>query len=633
MSPPTVTITEATGEVSAVDPGIDKTIAIIGCCASGAAVTADIKTVTRFGTASGLYASRGEGPGTRLGGHILKKNPAKCIVAYCRVASSTPGSFATIDVTDVVGTALGANGGVPLGDYDLYFEVTDDGNEGAGTSIGTSGIKFKWSIDAGRTMSGTTSLGTAGYFIFPDTGCTLYLNPVASTLVVPTNALRTAVLAHFPNVTGSIHGAADSTSDDGIGAVCTTNANAITLINAIRAGMLLHFARGTLVHLVADTVNGVAIPIAATNEQEARILLNALIVAHNLHIVDLDHHGATGVADAVATTTPVAGTLKTGDIIQNHTIGPKWSTADLGYAFTALKDSSIDFGVVVIAGPVSAAEAATISAGCDTLAEGGKMAPVLFATRNMNSGESEETWLAAVDADFAALEDNRLAVCAVPARCTIDDGNRVGIFDTAGLPNIAARVMGVAKISESPSWVDAGAIEGVSLVDSAGNLLATAHDEGGDIQGLDSSHIITFRRLPDPTRRYGAYMTRPWVKFAAGDRIQFFPSRRVANKAERIAASISWGELGSAKNYIPGAVAGTGTLSAPAAAIMKNKIQASLASASGLRSDISNPDDPDLVTVDRNVIVSGEEITVPISLNVVLFKYVAQIDLTLNIRG
>lgn len=637
MSPPTVTITEATGEVAAVDPGIDRTLAVIGCCASGAAVSESVKTVTLFGTAkNGVYANRGEGPGTRLAGHVLKKNAAKVLVAYVRVPSSTPGSHGTPDLSAIVGTALPVFSEAPLSDYDLYFKVVDDGNDGAGTAIGTDGIQYIQSNDGGRNPSGTTSLGTAHSFTFPQCGSVLTFNPVADTLVAPANALRTAALAHFPKISSSIHGAADNSSDDGIGAACSTNANAITLINALRVGILAHFALGSLTHTAADTTSGgtanANIPAAAVTQHDALVLLNALIVAWNLHVVNLSYHGASDAANAVASTTPDPGTLKTNDVIQVKATGPKWSTDDLTNAFAALADSSIDFGMTAIAGPVSATEAATISAGADTLAARGKRPYIAFATRGMNVGEDESTWLEAVKADYSTFTDDRLAAFACPGRHSIDDGNRVRIFDTSALPNIVARIMGVAALSESPSWVDAGPLDGVNIVDSSGNLLAHAHDEGGDIQGLDAAHICTLRRLPDPTRRNGVYLTRPWVLFSSESRINFQPTRRVANKALRIAAAISWGTLGSAQIYIPGTVAGTGVLSLPAANIIKSKIQAVLASASGIRADISNPDDPDLVTVDRNVTVNGEEITVPISLNIVTLKYVGGIDLVLNIR-
>lgn len=625
---PTVTILEATGEVSAVDPGIDNTFAVLGCCELGSA-----GSIANFGTASGVYANRGEGPGSRLAGHVLKKNAGKAICVYYRMPSSTPGSFGTPDVSAKVGTTVIAVSGVPLNDYQLWLKVTDDGNDGAGTPIGTDGIRFQVSRGDGRNPSGVLSLGTAASYTIQHTGATVLFQPVAATLVVPANALRTKALLHFPKTSSSIHGAADSTSDDGIGSTATTNTNAITLINQLRTAILLHLARGATVHTTADITSGVGIGAAATTQQEALTLLLQLIEAFNTHVDDGSlYHGAADVADEVSTTTPDPGTLKTGDIIRIQCTGPKWATGDLTAGFTALGGSSADFGIAAVAGPVSGTEAETIKAGIDYLNSRGKRVLGIWATRDFTNGEAEADYVADVAADYSLFTDNRCSVCATPARCTLDDGNAVEILDTTALAAIVARLIGAFTISEAPSEVGRGALDGVTIVDTSGTLLPTAHDEGGDIQGLDAAHMMTLRRLPDPTRRNGTYLTDSWVMYAPDSHIFSAQVRRVANKAERLAAAIGWGKLGSAQVYVPGSVANTGTLSEPAANIIKKAVQAVLASPSGIRDNISNPDDPDLVTVDRNVTVSAGKIAVKVSLNVVMFNYIGSIEITLNVK-
>ena len=633
MTVPTVIIEEATGAVAAVDPGIDKTIAVIGCTATGTNGSTAL-----YGTARGVYTNRGIGPAQRLAGAVLAKNAGKALVVLQKTPTVTAGSFGTIDDSGITGSAEAAFTGVPLDRFHLYMIVTDDGNDGDGTTIGTDGIRYKIARDRG-TMQGPYSLGTSSTISFDGTGATLAFNPVAATLVAPTNALRTAVLAHFPKTSSSIHGAADSTSDDGVGAVCTTNANAIPLINTLRVAILLHFARGSTVHTVADTTSGGAsnanIPAAAVTQQEALVLLNALIVAWNLHVVNLSYHGGSDAANAVASTTPDQGTLKTGDVVFVDTFGPKWDSDGITAAFQTLGASDQNFGIVAIAGPVSAAEAAVVSAGMDYLATRGKRPLCIFATRDIDTetDETEQEWLDDVKADYSAYTDSRVTRCATPSRATIDDGISVRVYDTNALHAVCARLVSFDLVSQSPGEVALGALEGIAITDSSGTLLPSSHDEGGDIQGLDGEHFLTLMRLPDPTRARGVYITWPWVAYKEGvDRVQTLMTRRVVNKGERIMAATSFGMLGSAKTFIPGTLPGTGALSVPAANIIKAQQLGPLRSEGGLKREISNPDDPDLVTVDRNVTVNGEKVSVVCHLNITAFKYVGNVTIILNVK-
>lgn len=81
-------------------------------------------------------------------------------------------------VTVALGTSVPTNpsGTYPNDDYEAYLKVITGG------TVGVDGITFQWSLDGGRTLSPTTALGTAAYFVFPNSGGTR-VNFAAGTLL------------------------------------------------------------------------------------------------------------------------------------------------------------------------------------------------------------------------------------------------------------------------------------------------------------------------------------------------------------------------------------------------------------------------------------------------------------------
>lgn len=69
---------------------------------------------------------------------------------------STPGDYGTIDDAGVTGTAVIAEGATaPDGDYDVVVEIVTGG------ALGTTGIVFRYSLDAGVNWSENQALGTS----------------------------------------------------------------------------------------------------------------------------------------------------------------------------------------------------------------------------------------------------------------------------------------------------------------------------------------------------------------------------------------------------------------------------------------------------------------------------------------
>lgn len=620
MTIPGVTYTEARGDVSPANPNVDLVFAMIGTCANGVN-----GSIAKYGTAARLYTARGEGPATRIAGHVLKENAGRVECVFYKAPTATAGAFATIDISAVVGTARPAISGTPLNDYTLYVEWID------ACTIGVTGGSYKYSIDGGLTFSGTTSLGTASTIVIPQTGGTITLNPPEAGLVALVNDLRTDFIAHFALTSGSVHLAADTTSGVGIGSAATNLATAITLVNTLRAALVLHGANLTA-HTIADTnIETGDIVAVATDGQSAVLLANDLKAKYNAHRVLLTGtvHGAADATNVTTATNAAAGTMLAGDIIQVAATGPAYDADGLTAAFAALAESSQDFSIVAMSGVVTPALAAVVSAGLNSLDARGKHCAAVFQIRPQAEGETEEEWMTATETEFASHFDDRVSKLRGHGRCVIDDGNRVRTFDGPFIAPFVARVMGAQTISEASNWVDAGALNGVSLVDEDGDLI---HHDETELSGSDSAHFVTIRRLPDSTRRNGAYVTEPWVCRPVDGRIDYLQSRRVANRIARIAKGISWGQLGSSQTYIPGSVPNTGTLYAPVLNVIKYKIQGVLNTPAGVANDISNPSDPDLVIVDPNVTIIGEKVRVPIRVRPAFKKYIGFVDITLDIQ-
>lgn len=91
---------------------------------------------------------------------------AGATVLFMKAATATPGS-ASAPTAFATGTSAVTVTGTPLDDYLVKFLVTKGGTRG------TAGIKFKLSLDAGRTYGPEIALGTAVTYAIAGTGLTL----------------------------------------------------------------------------------------------------------------------------------------------------------------------------------------------------------------------------------------------------------------------------------------------------------------------------------------------------------------------------------------------------------------------------------------------------------------------------
>lgn len=177
MTLPAVNITVQDGNLGVVSTG-SSACAVIGVSSTG---TPNLPTaVTKVDT---LTSTFGVGPGVEQAALLLAKGVP---VLFIRAETATPGTVGAVTFTgtgtSVPTTDIDPN--VPLDTYEVYAVVTTGG------TVGTSGIKYKYSYDGGRNLSPAQSLGTSTSFNIPN-ACDVAL--AAGTLVAgDTIEFRTA---------------------------------------------------------------------------------------------------------------------------------------------------------------------------------------------------------------------------------------------------------------------------------------------------------------------------------------------------------------------------------------------------------------------------------------------------------
>jgi hypothetical protein len=601
-----IRVLEETGEVTVVDPGIDGIALVMGVAEKG-----DLFKPNLFGKSNVVTTYHGVGPAPRALGHIIKRggNPGGML----RLPSAVDGSYGTIDVTGVEGTALVSVNplALPLDEAEIKLLVTRGG------TIGEPGIKVQWSVTNGRNFSGDTALGTGYSFEIPGLGAEFLFEVPVAGLVAFVNDIVAVLIAHGANTGGTFHTVPDAVT---ITAPTATNlATAITRINAARVFFEAHRIKtsGT-VHSAPDTTSAIVAPVA-TDGQTAITL--ALDIAAKLII-----HFATGVhalADAVNEVTaaePSRGTLITKDVISVKAFAPKWSSSDFAAAFVELGKWSGNFAILYIPGAVSAADAAAVKAGLLTLREKGKRITCILHARTLNEGETELQWIDSLDLEFGSFTDDSVAICAGTAWVTDVVTGR--IQNTTFAHALVARLVKIPRAT-SPAEVARGPLEDVSIIDGTNSLIG--HDEA-ELPGLSDNRFVTLLRLSDPNRSRFTYVNFPFVMRSPEDRIFEIQVRRVANALEREVSSVSFSELGGQQLYDPA----TGLLDEGKADAIAAKLREVIVE--NFQSDFQNYADEEVVKVDRAVTIVGQTVYIAVTVDWLPFLYVGGITLTFAVR-
>jgi hypothetical protein len=630
--------------------------------ASGAAAIFAVIATAAAGDVATPFLARNDGDPSEIHTGGLLPEVAEIISSYSRAAtipvratSAAAGSYDAIHIDRFTGTAIPATHAatVPYIDAEVYviFDVGGD----VGDS--TDGITYRASRDGGNSFGPSMALGSAGYINVDDDGASPKVNtridltpPAAQVtqLVTYANAVRTAFLAHIIYTTGTVHGAADTTSDDGVQIAATNLATVLTLLPTVLAGMVAHFARGTSVHLAADATTSltaataaVAAATASGTAQDAIGATIALEAALEAHEALLTAHTIADATNVVSATVPTRGTVVAGDIIEVETNAPTLAAAGLTACFAALEGFTLSkYGGVVVAGSFSPATLwAALIAGLDGLRSTQIPVTAIVEARPPTSLETPTTYRLALQAEWAAYHDERVYVCA----------GKHGRFDPATLARcgaqlrrsqlapLAARLAaldygespGVVRPSErnttGPS-VFGGTLAGYKNYDDSGNLIG--HDEriNPGLQGAGFGVVTTFRNAPDPLK---PYVFAPLNKAPTGNRAPHIAHQRVITVVEAVLYTELTMEIEVGLLFEPGRDTIRADLADSLDALLRNRVLAetgdpAITSAARLSRL--------LVQTDRNAVIDPDDPELPVYVEVDTRFYASKFPVKLNVN-
>ncbi len=162
-----VELTVLDGGAGVVSVPVQSVVVVVGTCSGGTAAT-----VVATRNANTLATAVGYGPSVDLAAMIIA---AGGTVLFCKAATTSAGVASAVVPTGA-GTSVVTVTGAPFDAYLVKVLCT-----AAGT-IGTTGIRIRISLDAGRTYGPEISLGTANTYAI--TGTNLTLNFAAGTFLL-----------------------------------------------------------------------------------------------------------------------------------------------------------------------------------------------------------------------------------------------------------------------------------------------------------------------------------------------------------------------------------------------------------------------------------------------------------------
>lgn len=217
-----------------------------------------------------------------------------------------------------------------------------------------------------------------------------------------------------------------------------------------------------------------------------------------------------------------AGTVLAGQTNTFRCSAPKWSTADMTAALTALFATSVAWESAHIVGDLAGADFDVIDPKFTGGMAVGKYHGWIGSTRMPLLGESEATYLAAMTAIFASKATVHGEICSGAAKTvssiTGRQYRRPVAFSVAAREGFYSEEIDIAD-------VNLGSLAGVAIRDANGN--PDEHDESLN-PGLDDARFTVLRTWEGIS---GVYVNRPRILSAAGSDFDLFTKRRVLNLA------------------------------------------------------------------------------------------------------
>jgi hypothetical protein len=329
--------------------------------------------------------------------------------------------------------------------------------------------------------------------------------------------------------------------------------------------------------------------------------------------------------------------MQTGDHwSETKTTPPQWAVAALYTAGTPATGllmnicNGINPGLVVITEPAAASDIATLSAALDAMkAAKASCRPTLIVRfRDQGGSESDATYTAALATFRNACADDARIV-AVAGDGWVTDAFRAFIYSRSGLAPLLPRLQGDAvlsgrnqeRIAQDPGYAARGPLPGFTIKDPNGNPLG--HDEKlrpGAEQPVagKGGFLCFFYEGADDVK--GTYVAASPSLYGTGSALVTLMDNRVSSELERILYSVAFQFLSGAE-IVTNSVLNRDAQEAMSSAATK-------AIQDGMPHEFANWDDPNLVTIDPNVTVSGSSYTVKWYVNDKLYLYTKAIVIT-----
>lgn len=643
-----LTVLEARGYV-AVPADLDSIAVVMGCSSIGAGQS------PFYLSAASAIAGVGYGDAVDTLTQIIEQrqeaglNGRKFPAALYSMGDTTAGSYGTINVSSVSGLATVAVDATsePFGTYEAKIKIM------AGGIVGVAGITLQWSLDSGRNWSRTIALGTAATYTIPNSNAKFDFSPSSSSLTSLNTLINEEVTdynAHVVLTTGTVHTNADT--GDQVNTTtyptATNTATRVARMGALITAAKLHVIKGsggtpaTHINVGGDTtalaaLNAIPAVVDDVTALNAAIAFKALFNAHDANTVV---HTIADATNTVTSPTPTAGSLNAGDFWTVRTFAPAPDANDIDDAFADLVAGSVDFAILVLDFPLTAALAAHVSTGINALNAVGRRPLVIARYRlpDFETSETEAAWGALLETEFAIGTVNDSRIHLVTSYGLLTDAVTTRVHKRSLLAQVAADFVRIPR-AEWPDTPHDQRMANASLVDAAGATIG--HDEGprGAFSGLSNDTLGNrfgcVQRLADATRREDVFTTVPWVLYASDERIQTAMARRLNNAVERVVQANGIPLLGGRLAFVRTGVS-TGTLTDAARDSVHGAIFQAVSTEFG--TEFMNAADAGLdtglVQVDPSVTLSaGNIVGLSITVAPELPGYVGSLEFVIAVKG
>lgn len=214
-----------------------------------------------------------------------------------------------------------------------------------------------------------------------------------------------------------------------------------------------------------------------------------------------------------------------GDIYSLTVVGPKVASSDLTAAFTAIKNSEIQFeGAVFYDGYQTTAKLTnTFTATKAAIADLASVQKDIWAVIGLGNNTVETS--ASILTALAALESNSISVDVGVAKVYSALAREGYTYRTDSVFGYVGRLI-KCVLSEDPAQVNRNALDGV---------VGIKVDEGINPTYQDSK-VVTYKKF---SGKNGYFVNESNVKGDVGEDIQFIQHRRVMNEAKRVVYAAS----------------------------------------------------------------------------------------------